>query len=178
MKMYLQKEISRKTFLFIWFLLASWRSMTKKQDLDPLVRGFDPRIRIHTKMSSIRNISSNVFLLLCFDLIAWLRWRKPRALTRLWVSACRKTCPHALFPASISFLSKVGTGYPINILASVAIRIRIRIGRILPWSLLSSSKNSKKNLDSYCFLTSFWLFILEKLCTCAVPSKVLSRKLF
>ncbi len=31
--------------------------------------------------------------------------------------------------------------------------IRIRI-------LLSSSKNSKKNIDSYCFVTSFWLFII------------------
>jgi hypothetical protein len=30
--------------------------------------------------------------------------------------------------------------------------------------LLSSSKNSKKNLDSYCFVTSFGLFIFEKLC--------------
>jgi hypothetical protein len=33
--------------------------------------------------------------------------------------------------------------------------IRIRI-------LLSSSKNSKKNLDSYCFVTSFLLFFFEK----------------
>ncbi len=29
--------------------------------------------------------------------------------------------------------------------------------------LLSSSKNSKKNLDSYCFVTSFGLFIFEKM---------------
>jgi hypothetical protein len=28
--------------------------------------------------------------------------------------------------------------------------------------LLSSSKNSKKNLDSYCFVTSFGLFIFNK----------------
>jgi hypothetical protein len=28
--------------------------------------------------------------------------------------------------------------------------------------LLSSSKNSKTNLDSYCFVTSFGLFIFEK----------------
>jgi hypothetical protein len=33
--------------------------------------------------------------------------------------------------------------------------IRIRI-------LLSLSKYSKKNLDFYCFVTSFWLFIFEK----------------
>ncbi len=33
--------------------------------------------------------------------------------------------------------------------------------------LLSPSKNSKKNLDSYCFfVTSFWLFIFEKWCKC------------
>jgi hypothetical protein len=37
--------------------------------------------------------------------------------------------------------------------------IRIRV-------LLSSSKNSKKNLDSYCFVTSFLLFFFEKLCKC------------
>jgi hypothetical protein len=37
------------------------------------------------------------------------------------------------------------------------VRIWIRI-RILP----SSSKNSKKSLDSYCFVTSFGLFIFEK----------------
>jgi hypothetical protein len=28
--------------------------------------------------------------------------------------------------------------------------------------LLSPSKNRKKNLDSYCFVTSFGLFIFEK----------------
>ncbi len=31
---------------------------------------------------------------------------------------------------------------------------------------LSSSKNSKKNLDFYCLVTSFWLFIFEKWCKC------------
>jgi hypothetical protein len=58
------------------------------------------------------------------------------------------------------------------------IRIRIRIHQIhvflgLPYPgpfvrgtvwiriLLSASKNSKKNLDSYCFVTSFGLFIFE-----------------
>ncbi len=40
------------------------------------------------------------------------------------------------------------------------IRIRIRQSqvRIRLWILLSSSKNIKKNLDFYCFVTSFWLF--------------------
>jgi hypothetical protein len=31
-------------------------------------------------------------------------------------------------------------------------------------SIMVSSKNSKKNLDSYCVVTSFGFFILEKLC--------------
>jgi hypothetical protein len=39
--------------------------------------------------------------------------------------------------------------------SEVWIRIRIQI-------LLSSSKNSKKNLDSYYLVTSFGLFIFEK----------------
>jgi len=33
-----------------------------------------------------------------------------------------------------------------------------------PFILLSSSKNRKKNLESYCFVTIFLLFIFEKLC--------------
>jgi hypothetical protein len=33
---------------------------------------------------------------------------------------------------------------------------------------LSSSKNSNKNLDSYCFVTSLRLFIFEKLCKCTL----------
>ncbi len=37
------------------------------------------------------------------------------------------------------------------------------------WILLSPSKNSKKNLDSYCFVTSFGLFIFEN--DVNVPSK-------
>ncbi len=47
-----------KIYLKIIFLLALWRSMTKiarSGSRDPLVRGMDPRIRIHHKMSWIRN---------------------------------------------------------------------------------------------------------------------------
>ncbi len=33
------------------------------------------------------------------------------------------------------------------------------------------AKNSKKNTDSYCFVTSLWLFIFEKLCKVASKSK-------
>ncbi len=45
------------------------------------------------------------------------------------------------------------------------------LGSVCFWAswiriLLSSSKNKKKNLDSNCFVTSLWLFILEN-----VPSK-------
>jgi hypothetical protein len=59
-----QKKLSKKLF----FLLASRRSMTKiagsgsrnrVKDPDPLVRGMYPRIRIHTKMSWIRNTGDN-----------------------------------------------------------------------------------------------------------------------
>jgi hypothetical protein len=58
----------------ISFLLASWRSMAKiagsgsgsisqrhgSADPDPLVRGMDPRIRIHSKMSWISNTVHNI----------------------------------------------------------------------------------------------------------------------
>jgi hypothetical protein len=36
---------------------------------------------------------------------------------------------------------------------------------------LSSSKNNKKNLDSYCFVTSFGLLIFEKLLKCTFKKK-------
>jgi hypothetical protein len=39
-----------------WRLEGQWR---KQQDPDPLVRGMYPRIRIHTKMSWIRNTAAN-----------------------------------------------------------------------------------------------------------------------
>ncbi len=53
----------------------------------------------------------------------------------------------------------------------VRIRVRIRL-RIL----LSSSKHSKQNLDSYCFVTSFWLLTFEKWCLYLL--KEISRKTF
>ncbi len=46
------------------------------------------------------------------------------------------------------------------------IRIRIHWSEVWIRILLSPSKNSKKNLDSYCFVTSFWLFFFEKWCKC------------
>jgi hypothetical protein len=42
--------------------------------------------------------------------------------------------------------------------------------------LLTSSKNNKKNLDSYCFATSFGLFIFEN--DVNVPSKSNKQKNF
>ncbi len=57
--MHLQKVISTKTFFSISFLLESWKSMTKIRIPDPLVRGMDPRIRIHTKMSWTWNTGFN-----------------------------------------------------------------------------------------------------------------------
>ncbi len=63
-----KSNMQKTFFLKISFLLASWRSMMKIEwsgslsgsgseytGPDPLVRGMDPRIRIHTKMSWIRN---------------------------------------------------------------------------------------------------------------------------
>ncbi len=41
--------------------------------------------------------------------------------------------------------------------------------------LLSSSKNSKKNLDFFCFVTFFGLFVFEKWCKCSFK-KVKSKK--
>jgi hypothetical protein len=57
--------------------------------------------------------------------------------------------------------------------SEVWIRIRLRI-RVL----LSSSKTSKKNIYSYCFVTSFGLFIFEKLCKYTVKKYPISRKTF
>ncbi len=43
---------------------------------------------------------------------------------------------------------------------------------------LSASKISKKNLDSYCFVTSFGLFIIEKECKCTFKSTKQKNFLF
>ncbi len=65
----------------------------------------------------------------------------------------------------------------------IRIRIRIRIHRIhVFWAsririLLSLSKNSKKNLELYSFVTSFWLFIFEKWCK-STFKKYYAEKLF
>jgi hypothetical protein len=56
------KKKNRKKNIFCWCLEGRWRKeQDPEPDPDPLVRGRDPRIRIHTKMSRIRN---TVF---CFD---------------------------------------------------------------------------------------------------------------
>jgi hypothetical protein len=47
------------------------------------------------------------------------------------------------------------------------LRIRMFLGLQDPVLLrISSSKNCQKNLDSYCFVASLWLFIFEKWCKC------------
>ncbi len=51
-------------------------------------------------------------------------------------------------------IERIHKGPQQSICFSQVLRIRIRI-------LLLSSKFSKKNLDSYCFVTSLWLFIFE-----------------
>jgi hypothetical protein len=53
--MYLQKVLSRKTFFFNIFFIFLKVNDENSRDPDPLVRGMDPRIRIHSKMSWIRN---------------------------------------------------------------------------------------------------------------------------
>ncbi len=45
--------------VFCWHLEGQWR---KRQDPDPLVRGMDPRIRIPTKRSWIRNTGLHIIV--------------------------------------------------------------------------------------------------------------------
>ncbi len=54
---YLQKVKHKNLEKKNYCLLASWRTLTKEQDpeSDPFVKGTEPRIRIRTKMSRIRN---------------------------------------------------------------------------------------------------------------------------
>jgi hypothetical protein len=60
--MYLQKVTSRKNcvkkLVFCWHLDENSRIRFQDPDPDPLVRGMDPRIRIRTKNSWIRNTVS------------------------------------------------------------------------------------------------------------------------
>ncbi len=64
--MYLQKVISRKHCVKNWFFVGilkvhdeNSRVWIQDPDPDPLVRGMDPRIRIHPKISWIRNTAYN-----------------------------------------------------------------------------------------------------------------------
>jgi hypothetical protein len=64
----------------------------------------------------------------------------------------------------------------------IQIRIHIFLGLLDPDPdpsiiLLSLSKYNQKNLDFYCFVTSFWLFIFEKLCK-SIFKKQYAGKLF
>jgi hypothetical protein len=63
--MYIQKVKSRKNLFFAGILKVSdenSRIRIQDPDPDPLVRGTDPRIRIHPKMSWIRNTDFRLYL--------------------------------------------------------------------------------------------------------------------
>jgi hypothetical protein len=75
--MYLQKVTSRKNcvnkLVFCWLVNdENSRLRIQNPDPDPLVRGMDPRIRIHTKMSWIRNTAGKQSL---FFSVVWSRSR-------------------------------------------------------------------------------------------------------
>ncbi len=82
---------------------------------------------------------------------------------------------------ALSRLLIFGFGFPLTSLPAV-LRTRIHQSdewiRIWLWIriFLSPIKNSKKNLDSYCFVTSFRLFIFEN--DVNVPSKSNKQKNF
>jgi hypothetical protein len=91
------------------------------------------------------------------------KWRGVELLACLWIF------PRWQFWHMAATLCK----QPFRTVFQIQIRIRIQIHMFLglpePDSsiiLLSSSKNRKKNLDSFCFVTSFGLFIFVKLCKC------------
>ncbi len=66
----LKKRSEKKIFklVFCWHLEGQWR---KWQDPDPLVRGMDPRLRIHNKMSWIRNTAAIYYFFL--SSLPWFR---------------------------------------------------------------------------------------------------------
>ncbi len=82
---------------------------------------------------------------------------------------------HSGFP-SVTFLTSVVRiririfGPPGSGSVSTRYRVRIRF-------LLSSSKHSKKNLDSYCFVTSLWILSLKNDVNVAVASNSNKKKL-
>ncbi len=67
-------------------------------------------------------------------------------------------------------------------LIKAVLRIRIRwfLGLLDPYPFVRGTdlaqdpsiikEKDKKNLDSYCFVISLWLFIFEKLCKCTFKS--------
>ncbi len=68
---------------------------------------------------------------------SWSRW---------WLD------PDTVSPSRHNELMCCGSGSVGSFLGQVQVRIRLRI--LLPWS-----KNSKKNLDFYCFVTSLWFYL-------------------
>ncbi len=85
-----QKKCFKK-IVFCWHLEGQWR---KKQDPDPLVRGMDPRIRIHSEMSWIRNTARqdpDPQHFLCELWNKHPRKRKLRALHTYWYGSASRT---------------------------------------------------------------------------------------
>ncbi len=84
------------------------------------------------------------------------------------------------FLRSISFLIPIipvlGTGSGSVCFWISWIQIRIRQSEVRSRILLSSSKKSQKNIDSYFFVTFLWLFIIEN--DVNVPSKSKQQKNF
>jgi hypothetical protein len=80
-------------------------------------------------------------------------------------------CKTPRHQCSLEQWQKLRHGSVPSIVSWIQIRIRILWASLSRSRiLLSSSKNSKKNLYSFCFVTSLWLFILEKWCKCSSKS--------
>ncbi len=90
-----------------------------------------------------------------------IRIRNENSLFSFW----RKRSPKAVLRIRIRRNRRMFFGLPdLDRLSEVRIRI------------ILLSKNSKKNLDSYCFESSLWLFICKKWRTANVPLKRSKQK--
>ncbi len=113
--MYLQKVISKKNLFFLNYLFVGILKVNDPDphpDPDPLVRGMDPliqiRIRIHTKMSWIRNTARFPAISTYFMSYFLIGYKTARV---LW---CPRICCLSTTPASspgflCSFLFKFST---------------------------------------------------------------------
>ncbi len=106
--------------------------------------------------------------------------RRPWSTPGWTVTGSTWTCWLSWRPSGWGSVSPGGGEYIAVLRIRIRIRIHIFLGLLDPDPLvrgldptptpgpvrilLSLVKNSKKNLDFYCFVTSFWLFIFEKWC--------------